>query len=89
MLDDIRLLLNQLIRNFLWFISLLEAVLPSFNISPTEGACDIASAKRGGLNAKMTLYPKIMLVALSSTTRAQALSSPVTSLVCGVLVLAN
>ena len=64
-------------------------MLSSLNIAPAKTAGNIASTKGGGLNALVALYSKVVLVALSSSARAQALLCPVTWFVRSVFVFAD
>jgi len=64
-------------------------VLPALHIPPAKAAGNVTPPERGGLDALVALYPKIVLVALSPPTRPETLLRPVAGLVCSVAVLAD
>lgn len=66
---------------------MLESVLSSFDIAPTKGASDVATPKRGGLDALVAFYPKVVLVTLPSAASPETLLRPVAWLVGRMLVL--
>ena len=64
-------------------------MLSALHIPPAKAAGDVTPSKRGGLDALVALYPKVVLVALSPPSRPEALLRPVAGLVRSMAVLAD
>ncbi len=87
--DECALFRDKLLSYEVGIVNSLKAVLSSFDVTPAEGACDVAAPKRRGLNAKMALYTESMLVTVPSPSCPEALLSPIARLVRRVLEFTN